>query len=160
MCMNSNFATFLCLKCDCSSLMAVLIMALSLAMTARSSPAVLHALTFRMRSRNLRDMVWMVSFVVVMHWWSNLGSLQWSLVSCVWYQAMILPPYLVPLTSDLWPPSSRAESTRSKKRLIEISEQRVAGKRYSGLFLISAVGSSSVCCGRSGKKRWNRFQTV
>eukprot|EP00979_Chaetoceros_neogracilis_P017844 scaffold10291_cov293-Chaetoceros_neogracile.AAC.15 len=41
--------------------MAVLIMALSLAMTARSSPAVLHALTFRMRSRNLRDMLWMVS---------------------------------------------------------------------------------------------------
>ena len=32
-------------------------MALSLAMTARSSDAVLQALTFRMRSRNLSDMV-------------------------------------------------------------------------------------------------------
>ena len=37
--------------------MSVRIMADSLAMTARSSAAVLHARTCRMRSRNLSDMI-------------------------------------------------------------------------------------------------------
>ena len=57
MCMKSNLATFRCRYCSCSSRMAVRIMADSLAMTARSSAAVLHARTCRMRSRSLRDMV-------------------------------------------------------------------------------------------------------
>ncbi|KAL7553138.1 LOW QUALITY PROTEIN: hypothetical protein ACHAWF_016403 [Thalassiosira exigua] len=54
---ESNFATFRCRYCSCSSRMAVRIIADSFAITARSSAAVLHARTCRMRSRNFKDMV-------------------------------------------------------------------------------------------------------
>ena len=57
MCIKSNFATFRCRKCACSSRMAVRIMADSFAMTARSSAAVLQARTLRIKSRNFIDMM-------------------------------------------------------------------------------------------------------
>jgi hypothetical protein len=65
--------------------MAVRIIADSLAMTARSSAAVLHALTCRMRSLNLRDMinyaVVLFCFVWIRNFYSmDLRSLNLSLL--------------------------------------------------------------------------------
>ena len=56
MCMKSNLATLRWRKCSCSSRMAVRIIADSLAMTARSSEAVLQARTLRIRSLSFIDM--------------------------------------------------------------------------------------------------------
>lgn len=57
MCMNRSLATFRCLKCACSSLIAVRIIADSLATTARSSAAVLQARTLRIKSLSFIDIV-------------------------------------------------------------------------------------------------------
>lgn len=57
MCINNSFATFRCRKCACSSRMAVRIMADSLAITDRSSAAVLQARTLRIKSRSFMDMM-------------------------------------------------------------------------------------------------------
>ena len=141
MCMNSSFATFLCRKWDCSSRIAVRIMALSLAMTARSSAAVLHALTFRMRSRNFRDILKYFCFGV-MDWSLAVVSMTYAMrcaLSQCRYLGLMLQRQLQTMKSDL-------RMKRLCERLLSLFRSRLClQQRSNALF-----GLQQISCWVSG----------